>query len=80
MLQGKNVAPMMQPGDTVVVTTAATAGMGPGAAPCVSKDPKTGLCPEKPSVWNGASMNPLTWIGLQKKARPCLGRSRTARN
>ena len=70
---GKNLAPLIKPGDNVVVTQDATAGMGPGAAPCLNKDPKTGLCPTKPSVWNGVSMNPLTWVGLQKKDAVILG-------
>lgn len=73
MMQGRNVAPLINPGDNVVITQDATAGMGPGAAPCVNKDPKTGLCPTKPSVWNGSSMNPLTWVGLQKKDAVILG-------
>ena len=72
-LHGKIVPPMMQPGDHVVITQDATAGMGPGSAPCVNKDPKTGLCPTRASAWNGVSMNPLTWVGLQKKDAVVLG-------
>jgi hypothetical protein len=66
-----------RPGETplvpagVPVTMSATAGDGPGPAPCVRVDPKTGECPQKPEAkWN---YNPLTWVGLAKKPPVVLG-------
>ena len=62
---------IVKPGVPVVVTVSATAGQGPSLAPCANKDPKTGECPQKPGpAWN---YNPLTWVGIQKKAPNVLG-------
>ena len=54
------------------VTMSATAGQGPGPAPCRKPDPTTGQCPEKPASpgWN---YNPLTWVGLASKPKAVLG-------
>ena len=73
VITGRTSAPLFRPGDNLVVTQDATAGMGPATGSCASRDPATGACPSKPSVWTGASMNPLTWVGLQKKEATVLG-------
>ncbi len=60
---GRPGSVFVTPGATV--TMSATAGHGPHDVHCRVPDPKTGACPDKPSSeWN---MNPMTWIGLQKK-------------
>ena len=41
------------------------------ARSCRTPDPTTGACPEKPAA--GGDWNPLTWVGLQKKAPTTLG-------
>ena len=68
---GRVVPALVTPGAKMVVTESATAGQGVGNAPCINKDSKTGGCPSKPSpTWN---YNPLTWVGLEKKAPTVLG-------
>jgi hypothetical protein len=68
---GRPGDPLVRPGDPVTVTMGATAGQGPGPAPCVRPDPKTGECPSKPEPKR--NYNPLTWIGLAKKPPIVLG-------
>lgn len=56
------------PGDDLKVTTSSFDKHGPS---CFHPDPKTGDCPSasKPSI----EWNPLTWVGLNKKAPAVLG-------
>jgi hypothetical protein len=56
------------PGDDVKVTTSNFDGHGPA---CRHPDPKTGECPKVAT--SGIEWNPLTWVGLQKKAPSTLG-------
>jgi hypothetical protein len=68
---GRPGSPLIPQGVPVTVTMGATAGQGPGPAPCVRVDPQTGECPKKPGpTWN---YNPLTWVGLAKKPPVVLG-------
>jgi len=69
--------PLGKPGVPVTVTMSATAGYGPGGAACL-KDGVAIACPDQPA--KGADKtsrpiewNPLTWVGLQKKADIVLG-------
>ena len=66
----------LDPTAKVSVTTSATAGAGPGGAACL-KDGVAVACPNQgakaeksgpPIEWN-----PLTWVGIQKKADIVLG-------
>ena len=66
---GRVFDPLVQPG--VIVTMSATAGQGPGPAPCKTLDPKTGACPIKPGPV--VNYNPLTWVGLAAKPKTVLG-------
>lgn len=56
------------PGDDVKVTTSSFNSHGPA---CRRPDPKTGQCPQ--AATPGIEWNPLTWVGLQKKAPSVLG-------
>jgi hypothetical protein len=60
-----------------VVTMSATAGAGPGGAACL-KDGVAVTCPEQPVKADNKpsrqlEWNPLTWVGIQKKADIVLG-------
>jgi hypothetical protein len=54
---------------TTKVTTNATAGMGPGHAPCDPSPGHTCQTETHPSI----DWNPLTWVGVQKKQATVLG-------
>jgi hypothetical protein len=67
--------PITQSG--AVVTTSATAGAGAGGATCL-KDGVAVTCPNQPAKTDDKpsrqiEWNPLTWVGLQKKADIVLG-------
>jgi len=68
--------PFDQPGTTV--TMGATAGAGPGGGACL-KDGVAVTCPDTPGKTSDKhsgpplEWNPLTWVGLQKKADIVLG-------
>ncbi len=55
-------------GDDVKVTTSSFDGHGPS---CRHPDPQTGECPGTPKA--SIEWNPLTWVGIQKKAPVVLG-------
>jgi hypothetical protein len=57
-------------GPDAVVTMRSTAGQGPGARPCAA-----GASEESchSTLRSGLNMNPLTWVGLQKKPATVLG-------
>jgi hypothetical protein len=59
---------LVNPGDEVKVTTSGFDKNGPA---CRTPDPKTGECPDK--AGSEGTWNPLTWVGLQKKAPTVLG-------
>jgi len=60
-----------------VVTMSATAGAGPGGGACL-KDGVAVTCPDQPAKGGDQpkrqlEWNPLTWVGIQKKADIVLG-------
>jgi hypothetical protein len=67
--EGRRTVSRMGPNSTVTVR--ATAGQGPGLRPCPGGKP-AGSCGESTSR-SSLNMNPLTWIGLEKKPATVLG-------
>ena len=59
---------LIRPGQEVKVTTSSFDGHGPA---CRHPDPQTGECPSAPKP--GVEWNPLTWVGINKKAPTVLG-------
>jgi hypothetical protein len=70
MYSGKKKPPRMAPDAGTVVTMDATAGQGPPGHSC-DNSPGSTTCQTRqgPSI----NFNPLTWVGLQKKAQTVLG-------
>jgi hypothetical protein len=69
---GRYVPPLVTPGSQVTMT----AGQGESAPPPCPKDAAPGACSQsKQSNYGHASLNlnPLTWVGLQKKDATVLG-------
>ncbi len=56
-------------GPNSVVTVSATAGQAPGQRPCAKGPGET--CETRPAP--AMNLNPLTWVGLEKKAPTVLG-------
>jgi len=72
---GRYTPPLVTPGSKV--TMSADAGQGSSAAPPCPKDAAPGACAQQsqPSSYGHPTLNfnPLTWVGLEKKAPSVLG-------